>query len=103
MAALGIYHAAPGSQAWELASPAFQHAEVRAGHGHHGLVIDADRSSRLRRYVQSATLNGDQFERTWLDSAALRSAHLHLVMGALPNRAWGTAPEAAPPSLSSSG
>ena len=99
LAALGIYHAAPGSQAWELASPAFGHTVVHLGGGHK-LTIDADRSSPLARYVQSAKFGNKPFSRTWLSSEQIRKGGtLAFVLGPLPNHDWATGPGAAPPSL----
>ncbi|MEA2493276.1 MAG: hypothetical protein QOJ29_1187, partial [Thermoleophilaceae bacterium] len=100
LASLGLYHAAPGSQAWQISSPAFEHTVVHVG-GQRKLVIDADGASRVRKYVQSATLNGKQFERTWLTSHDVHhGGRLHYVLGALPNKTWATSPDAAPPALS---
>jgi predicted alpha-1,2-mannosidase len=97
LAALGLYHAAPGSQAWELSSPAFPHAVVQLGEGRK-LRIDAPGASRLRRYIGSATLDGRPFERTWLPSSKLHSGgKLAFVMDALPDKSWATGPGAAPP------
>jgi putative alpha-1,2-mannosidase len=100
LAALGLYHAAPGSQAWELSSPAFPHALLHLG-GRRRLVVDADGASRLNRYVQSATLDGRPLDRTWLPSSRVhRGGRLHYVLAAMPNRSWATSPGAAPPALS---
>jgi predicted alpha-1,2-mannosidase len=100
LAALGLYHAAPGSEAWQLSSPAFERAVVQTG-GKRKLVIEADGASRLRRYIQSATLSGKSFERTWLPSRTLHDgARLRFEMGARPNRSWGASPAAAPPGVS---
>jgi predicted alpha-1,2-mannosidase len=102
LAALGLYHAAPGSQAWELASPAFAHASLSTGTGRR-LVIDAPGASNAGRYVESATLDGHEpLASAWLPSATLhRGAHLRFELGPLPNHAWGTA--APPPSLADNG
>jgi putative alpha-1,2-mannosidase len=97
LAALGLYHAAPGSQAWELSSPAFARAVVHVG-GRRKLTIDAPGASRPRRYVQSATLDGKPFARTWLPSDKVHGgARLAFVMGAQPDKSWASGPEAAPP------
>ena len=97
LAALGIYHAAPGSQAWELSSPAFPRAVVHVG-GNRKLTIEAAGASRLGRYVQSATLDGRPFERTWLESRDLYAGgKLGFVMGPAPNKSWATEADAAPP------
>jgi predicted alpha-1,2-mannosidase len=100
LAALGLYHAAPGSEAWELSGPTFEHAAVRTGHGRR-LAIDAPGASGLNRYVQSASLGGRSFSRTWLPSDVLHGgARLEFAMGPLPAKQWGTGPGAEPPSLS---
>ena len=93
LAALGLYHAAPGSQAWELSSPVFRHARLDTGK--HKLEIDSEGTGR---YIQSATLDGRPFGRTWLPSQALRrGSRLQFTMGPLPEKSWGTGPGAAPP------
>jgi putative alpha-1,2-mannosidase len=98
VAALGLYHAAPGSQAWELSSPVFERAVIETGA--RKLTIEASGTSRLRGYIQSATLGGKDFSRTWLSSERMRrGGALRFTMGAQPNRDWGTGPGAAPPSV----
>ena len=98
LASLGLYHAAPGSQAWELSSPAFPEATVRLNSGRK-LVITADNASRVNKYIQSAKLGKNDFNSTWLSSQQLRSGgHLHYVLGPLPQHSWGVG--SAPPSLS---
>jgi predicted alpha-1,2-mannosidase len=100
LAALGMYHAAPGSEAWQLSSPAFERAVVTVGDGRK-LVIEASGASRLRKYVQSATLDGKAFNRTWLPSRKVHlGGRLRFEMGVLPNRSWGTEPASAPPGVS---
>jgi predicted alpha-1,2-mannosidase len=100
LAALGLYHAAPGSQAWELSSPAFPHAVVHVG-GKRKLAIDAPGASRINKYVQSASLDGRSFEQSWLPSRDVhRGAKLQFVVGATPNKQWASSPNAAPPALS---
>jgi putative alpha-1,2-mannosidase len=74
---------------------------VRTGAGRR-LIIDAGESSRLNRFIQNASLNGQPFAKTWLSSDALRDAHLRFAMGPLPNKSWAVTPDAAPPSLSPS-
>ena len=97
LAALGLYHAAPGSQAWELSTPAFDRAVVHVG-GRRELVIDAPGASRLRKYIQSATLDGKAFGRTWLPSKKLHTGgRLAYELGARAGGQWGTGPGAAPP------
>src|SRR5207302_1250165 len=70
LAALGLYHAAPGSQAWELSTPAFPHTVIHLGGGKR-LVFDAPGASRVNQYIQSASFRSSPFERTWLSSSDL--------------------------------
>jgi putative alpha-1,2-mannosidase len=63
------------------------------------LTIDAPGASRLRRYIQSATLDGKQFEQTWLPSQKVHDGgRLTFAVGPQANTAWAAEPEAAPPS-----
>jgi predicted alpha-1,2-mannosidase len=86
LAALGLYHAAPGSQVWQISSPAFPKAVIGKK-----LTIQAAGASRLNRYIQSATLDGKSFNRAFLSSQKLHGGgRLAFVMGAQPNTSWGT-------------
>jgi len=97
LAALGIYHAAPGVDAWELSSPLFPRASLRAPH----LTIDAPAAGNARPYLHAVWLNGSAIERTYLTSCELRAGgRLTFSLGPLPDRRWGADPSAAPPSAS---
>jgi predicted alpha-1,2-mannosidase len=99
LAALGLYHAAPGVSAWELTSPAFDTAVVRRR-----LTIASPGASAARPYVHGFSLDGRPLSRTWLTGCELaRARRLSAVPAALPDRRWGTGPGAAPPSLSDPG
>jgi predicted alpha-1,2-mannosidase len=97
LAALGIYHSAPGLDAWELSSPAFPSAVVRALR----LRITAPGAGDAQPYVRSLRLDGHPIARTYLTSCELSSAKtLTVGLGATPDRSWGTGAGAAPPSAS---
>ena len=99
LAALGLYHAQPGVQAWQLNSPSFGRAVIDTGA--RDFTIEAPGASRLRKYVQSARLGKRSFDRAWLSSAQLRSGgRLAFELGARPNKDWASGPDAAPPALS---
>jgi len=52
----------------------------------------------LNIYIQSATLNGKPFTRTWITHQEItRGGTLIFEMGAKPNKEWGTNPEDVPP------
>ena len=99
LAALGLYHAAPGVDAWELSSPAFPQTVIRLGR--RSLEISAPGASASQPYVHAMALNGSAVDRTYLTSCQLfAGGSLHITLGALPDRSWGTGPGARPPSLS---
>jgi putative alpha-1,2-mannosidase len=86
LASLGLYHAAPGSQLWQISGPAFPKAVVGKK-----LTIEAPGATRLNRYIQSAKLDGKPFGTPFLSSEKLhRGGRLSVVMGARPNKSWGT-------------
>jgi len=98
-AALGLYHAAPGVDAWELSSPAFPQAILQTGHQR--LDIVAPGASRVDYYVHRLALNGAPVDRTFLTSCQLRGGGvLNYTLGATADRSWGTGPGVAPPSES---
>jgi predicted alpha-1,2-mannosidase len=99
LAALGLYHVAPGVDAWELSSPAFAH--VVLGEGARTLVIDAPGASSTSFYVDRLTLDGAPLTRSYLTSCQLRAGGtLDFALSSAPDRGWATGPGAAPPSAS---
>jgi len=100
LAALGLYHVAPGVDAWELSSPAFPQAVLQPSTGSR-LTIAAPGASAAAPYVHALQLNGAPVNRTFLTTCQLRSGgELAFTLGALPDRSWGTGSGAAPPSSS---
>ena len=98
LTALGIYHATPGVDAWEISGPSFPLMNVRVGSRH--LVIEAPGASNERPYIKGATLAGKPVKRTFLTTCQLHAGGvLRFSVGALPDKAWGTGPGAAPPSV----
>ena len=99
LAALGIYHVAPGVDAWELSSPAFPRMVVHEGSRR--LEIDAPGASKLEPYVHGVRLNRAPLERTFLTTCQLRAGGVvSFALGAVADRSWGTRAGAAPPSAS---
>ncbi len=96
MAALGLFQMDGGSSAepvYEIASPMFEEAVINLG-GRYGrgdkFVITAHNASRKNIYVQSAVLNGKEWNSFKFDaSELLAGGTLELEMGPEPNTAWG--------------
>jgi len=63
-------------------------------------VIVANNNSPSNIYIQSATLNGKPLDRPWFTHSEISNGgRLELNMGPTPNKDWGSAPDAAPPSM----
>jgi predicted alpha-1,2-mannosidase len=95
-AALGLYPAIPGVGGFVLGSPLFPAAVVHTGRGQ-SLRIAAQGGPGP--YVRSVQLDGAGYTSTWLPLEALGDAST-LQFGLSPRaEAWGSGPEAAPPSF----
>ena len=93
-AMLGLYPETPGRAELVVGGPMFTRATVHRPGG--DVVI---RTTGAGAYVQGLKVNGAASGRPWLpESFALRGGVLDFQLGAAPDRAWGAAPEAAPPS-----
>ena len=90
----------PSSQDYIIGSPVFDDASLDMGNGK-TLRIVARNNSATNVYIQSATLNGKPWNNPWFRHDDVKDGATFVVtMGAKPNKAWGAAPDAAPPSMS---
>ncbi|MGF7216380.1 putative alpha-1,2-mannosidase [Spirosoma lacussanchae] len=95
----GLYPVCPGTPYYVLGSPALDAVTIRSGAGK-PFTIRARNNSPANVYIQSATLNGKPFARTYLTHAELLAGgELNLIMGARPNLNWGSRPADAMPSV----
>jgi predicted alpha-1,2-mannosidase len=98
LAASGFYPVAPASGIYALGSPLFAEVTYTTSRGTR-FTVEARHNSDTNIYVQSATLNGRALHRAWLThEEILAGGRLTLVMGAQPNKSWGSDPRWAPPS-----
>jgi predicted alpha-1,2-mannosidase len=98
--AMGFYPVSPGRPVYDLGSPLFETVTISLAEGKAFTIRAKDVSDR-NKYIQSATLNGVPLNRPWLWHHEITDGGtLELVMGSRPNKAWGSAPEVAPPSMS---
>jgi predicted alpha-1,2-mannosidase len=99
LSAMGFYTVDPASPNYVIGSPLFEEVKLSLGKGK-SLVIQARGNSAKNCYIQSATLNGKPWNKPWFSHADIANGGvLAFEMGAKPNPAWGSAPEAAPPSM----
>ena len=100
LSALGFYTVDPASPNYIIGSPLFDEAIVHLGHGK-DLIIEAKNNSEKNLYIQSATLNGKPWNQPWFSHADIADGGKFVFnMGSKPNLKWGSALEAAPPSMS---
>jgi predicted alpha-1,2-mannosidase len=101
LSALGFYPVCPGSPVYEIGSPIFAESRIEMGNGEIFRIV-ANHVSAQNKYIQSATLNGQPWNKPWFAQSDIADgATLVLEMGSQPNRAWGSRPEDAPPSMTS--
>ncbi|MBB4802187.1 putative alpha-1,2-mannosidase [Flavobacterium nitrogenifigens] len=86
---MGLYPMNPASGEYEIGSPIFEKSTLNLPNGK-TFVIEAENVSEKNFYIQSATLNGEVFNKTAISHQdMLKGGVLHFVMGAQPNQKWG--------------
>ncbi|MFD1163688.1 GH92 family glycosyl hydrolase [Hwangdonia seohaensis] len=91
LSSIGLYPMNPASAEYEIGSPIFEKASIAISEGK-SFVIEAENVSDKNIYIQSATLNGTDFNQTTiLHSQIMEGGTLKFVMGSEPNKNWGTA------------
>jgi predicted alpha-1,2-mannosidase len=94
--ALGLYPEVPGVGLLAIGSPLFERTEIRLPHRRRALILGRGAGP----YVQSLRLDGRRHSKPWTTYCALaRGATLDFRLGPRPNRRWGAAAAAAPPSF----
>ena len=94
--AMGFYPVTPGSPTYNIGSPVFNHIKIRLSNGK-VFEIEAQNNTEENKYIQSATLNGVEWNKPWFNhSDIINGGKLILVMGDKANKNWGT--QAPPPS-----
>ena len=97
---MGFYPVTPGTPVYVLGSPVFEEITLNTGKGKK-FVIQAKGVSDSAIYIQSATLNGKAFTKTYLLHDELsKGGKLVLQMGTKPGEKWGSGKNDLPPSLS---
>ena len=87
--AAGFYPVTPGSKIYAIGSPLFPEVRFRLENGKSFIVKARDVSDR-NIYIQSATLNGKAYEKSFLEHGdVIGGGELVLHMGSQPSRFWG--------------
>jgi predicted alpha-1,2-mannosidase len=96
---LGFYPVTPGLSAYNIGSPQFDRAKIDLGNGRF-FEVEAVGNSIQNKYIQSATLNGRQWNKPWFSHDDLiKGGKLILQMGPKANPEWGSSENDAPPSF----
>ena len=94
--AMGFYPVTPGMPSYNIGSPLFSYVKMDLGDGKY-FEIEAINCSADNKYIQSATLNGKEWNKSWFSHDDIKDGgKLVLVMGNKANVQWGTGE--APPS-----
>ena len=94
--AMGFYPVTPGMPSYNIGSPMFSSVKLDLGNGKY-FEIEAVNCSDDNKYVQSAKLNGKEWNKPWFSHDDVKNGgKLVLVMGNKANTEWGKGE--APPS-----
>ncbi|MCL2057572.1 MAG: glycoside hydrolase family 92 protein [Oscillospiraceae bacterium] len=88
-AAMGFYPTCPGKPVYDIGSPIFDKIKIHMENGKTFTII-ANNQNAKHKYIQSAKLNGEEYNSPWLDHTDLAGGGtLELTMGKRPNKSWG--------------
>ena len=87
---MGFYPVCPGSNQYQIGSPAYTKATINLENGSAFTVI-ANNNSKDNVYIQSAKLNGKTFSKPFLSYNQIKNGgELVFEMGNKPNKEWGS-------------
>ncbi|KAF0200668.1 MAG: hypothetical protein FD170_3283 [Bacteroidetes bacterium] len=89
MSAMGFYPVTPGQPEYVIGTPWFPEMEINLENGK-VFKITANKVSKQNCYVQSVTLNGEAYPKSYiLHNDIMNGGHLVFEMGSKPNESWG--------------
>jgi predicted alpha-1,2-mannosidase len=95
---MGFYPVTPGSPAYNIGSPVFSNIKIKLSNGTVFEII-AENCSADNKYIQSAVLNGVEWDKPWFShDDIINGGKLVLRMGSKANKNWASSPENVPPS-----
>ena len=99
LSAMGFYPVTPASNIYAIGTPLFSEAKINLENGKQ-FVIKANNVSAENFYIQSLTLNGVDYSKSYLThSAILDGGEMIFEMGSQPNEKWGSGKEDIPISV----
>ena len=96
--AMGFYPVSAGIPIYNIGSPIFSKSTIQLENGKQFTIV-AKNASWSNKYIRSAKLNGQPWNKTWFThDDVVNGGTLELEMGNRPDKQWGTGKDAAPPS-----
>ncbi len=96
---MGFYPVCPGSPYYIIGAPSFDEITINLENGNK-FKITANNISNENYYIQSATLNGKPFERSWIShDEIVNGGTLTFEMGVTPNKHWASGSDGLPPNM----
>ena len=90
MSAMGFYSVLPGEPTYSIGSPLFNKVTINLENGKR-FIIHANHVSEKNCYIQSVTLNGKNYSKSWFThQEILNGGEFVFEMGEKPNYGWGT-------------
>lgn len=100
LSALGLYSVCPGTDQYVIGSPLFNKITITMESGKQ-FIIEAHNNSSKNVYIQSAKLNGQEYNHNWITyKGIVNGGILHFEMGDKPNTSRGINDEDKPFSVS---
>lgn len=102
LSAMGLYPVCPGQNLYLIGTPLFEEVTLTLDDPYENgkFTIKANNVSSVNKYIQSAALNGEQMNKTWLShKEIINGGTLVFEMGPVPNKEWGNSQSDAPPSM----
>lgn len=95
---MGFYPVTPGLPIYVIGTPFFEKVEIELSN-HKIFEVYCENYGKENKYIQSATLNGKDWNKSWFTHDELmQGGKLTFVMGAKANRQWASSPASVPPS-----
>jgi hypothetical protein len=96
---MGFYSVTPGQDIYIIGSPLFEKATINLENNKQFIIV-AKNVSDKNIYIQSASLNGSNYTKSYLKHQdIINGGTLVFVMGEQPNKNWGASPEDRPYTL----
>lgn len=96
---VGFYPVCPGMPYYVIGSPSFEESVITLENGKK-FTIEAKGASEKNIYIQSATLNGQPYNKSYiLHKDIMNGGILSFVMGDSPNKEWASSARSLPPSM----